>query len=182
LTNGVVLPNNPSTHAYMSDVQQYLQKELLAGRMSGPFSREETELILHGPFQASPLIISLQPQQCGMPDKVRICRHLSKASKLHASMNLHICKEDFPTCFDLALKVAEIVSFYPSVPSPPSFLLSFYLPLFAPCAWGRFLFFPLYAQRKFTFLMRHLEPFFMYLLHTLAYGTHLVFLLPLGIS
>jgi len=110
LTNGVVLPNNPSTHAYMSNIQEYLQKELLAGRMSGPFSRKETELILHGPFQSSPLIVSLQPQQRGMPDKVRICRHLSKASKLHASVNSHIRKEDFPTCFDLASKVAEIVS------------------------------------------------------------------------
>jgi len=158
------------------------RKNSLPGRMSGPFSHEETELILHGPFQASPLIVSLQPQQHSMPDKVRICRHLSKASKLHASMNSHIRKEDFPTCFDLASKVAEIVSFYPSVPSPPSFLLSFYLPLFAPCAWGCFLFFPLYAQRKFTFLMHHLEPFFMYLLRMLARGTHLMFLFPSGIS
>ena len=110
LTNGVVLPNNPSAHAYMSDIQEYLQKELLAGRMLGPFSWKETELILHMPFQSSPLIISLQPQQCDMPDKVRICRHLSKASKLHASINSHICKEDFPTHFNLASKVAEIVS------------------------------------------------------------------------
>ena len=93
---GIVLPNNPSTHTYMSDIQAYLQKELLAGRMSGPFSLEETELILHGPFQSSPLIVSLQPQQRGMPDKVRICRHLSKASKLHASVNLDI-HEDFLT-------------------------------------------------------------------------------------
>jgi len=152
LTNGVVLPNNPSTHAYMSDVQQYLQKELLAGRMSGPFSCEEAELILCGPFQASPLIVSLQPQQRGMPDKVRICRHLSKASKLHASVNSHICKEDSPTCFDLALKVAEIVSFYPSVPSPPSFLLSFYLPLFAPCAWGVFFSFHYTHRENLHFL------------------------------
>jgi len=92
LTNGVVLPNNPSTHSYMSNVQDYLQKELCAGRMSGPFSCEETELILHSPFQSSPLIVLLQTQQCGMPDKVRICRHLSKASKLHASVNSHIHK------------------------------------------------------------------------------------------
>ena len=111
LTHGVVLPNNPSTHTYMSDIQAYLQKELLAGRMSGPFSCEETELILQGPFQSSPLIVSLQPQQRSMPDKVRICRHLSKASKLHTSVNLHIHKEDFPTHFNLASKVAEIMSF-----------------------------------------------------------------------
>jgi len=127
LTNSVILPNNPSTHAYMSDVQHYLQKEVLASRMSGPFSRKETEIILHGPFQSSPLIISLQPQQRSMPDKIRICRHLSKASKLHASVNSHIHKEDFPTHFDLASKVAEIVSDFP-ISSFPHFLSFHYMP------------------------------------------------------
>ena len=124
LTNGIVLPNNPSTYTYMSNIQEYLQKELLAGRMSGPFSHKETELILCGPFQSSPLIVSLQPQQRSMPDKVRICRHLSKASKLHASVNSHICKEDFPTRFNLASKVAEIVSVISFTLSPHS--LGFY--------------------------------------------------------
>lgn len=137
LTKGVVLPNNPSTHAYMSDVQDYLKKELQSGRMSGPFSREETETILRGPFQSSPLIVSLQPQQRGMPDKVRICRHLSKASKFHASVNSHIQKDDFPTRFDLASKVAEIVSFLP-LPSSPFSLFSLCAP-FVFRAWGHLL-------------------------------------------
>ena len=80
LTEAMILPNNPLTHPYMHDIQDYLQKELLAGRMSGPFSCEHTELILRGPFQSSLLIVDVQPQQCGMPDKIRICRHLSKSS------------------------------------------------------------------------------------------------------
>ena len=79
LMNGVILPNNPSTHANMSDVEDYLQKELSAGRMSGPFSCKEMDLILHGPFKFSLLIVSLQPQQCGMPDKVRIYRHCKQS-------------------------------------------------------------------------------------------------------
>lgn len=80
LTETMILPNNPLTYPYMDEIHYYLHKELLAGRMSGPFSCEETELILHGAFQSSPLIICIQPQQHGMPNKLRICRHLSEAS------------------------------------------------------------------------------------------------------
>ena len=130
LTESVILPNNPSTYPYMHEIQDYLRKELLAGRMSGPFSREETELILRGPFFSSPLIVDVQPQQPGTPDKIRICRHLSKGSKLHPSVNSHIRKEDFPTRFDLASKVAEIVSYPFQFLFPSHFLHVFlYIPL-----------------------------------------------------
>jgi len=132
LTEMVILPNSPSTHPHMHDIQDYLQKELLAGRMSGPFSHEEVELILCGPFFSSPLVVDIQPQQPGAPDKIQICRHLSKGSKLHPSVNSHIQKEDFPTCFDLATKVAEIVSL-PFVNSFPTFSLSLVVHPFAFC-------------------------------------------------
>jgi hypothetical protein len=138
LTETVILPNNPSTYPYMHEIHDYLQKELLAGRMSGPFSRKEAELILRGPFFSSPLIVDVQPQQPGTPDKIRICRHLSKGSKLHPSVNSHIRKEDFPTRFDLASKVAEIVSSHLVNPFP-SFSLLLLMHPFAFCAWGVFL-------------------------------------------
>jgi hypothetical protein len=137
LTETVILPNNPSTYPYMREIHDYLQKELLAGRMSGPFSREEVELILRGPFFSSPLIVDVQPQQPGTPDKIRICRHLSKGSKLHPSVNSHIRKEDFPTRFDLASKVAEIVSLSFISPFPP-FSLFLVMHPFAFCVWGVF--------------------------------------------
>jgi hypothetical protein len=137
LTETVILPNNPLTYPYMREIHDYLQKELLAGRMSGPFSREEVELILRGPFFSSPLIVDVQPQQPGTPDKIRICRHLSKGSKLHPSVNSHIRKEDFPTRFDLASKVAEIVSLSFISPFPP-FSLFLVMHPFAFCAWGVF--------------------------------------------
>ena len=139
LTEAVILPNNPFTHPYMHNIQDYLQKELLAGRMSGPFSCEHTELILCGPFQSSLLIVDVQPQQRGMPGKIRICRHLSKSSKLHPSVNSHIWKEDFPTQFDLASKVAEIVSFPFSIPSP-SFSPLFVIHPFVFHVWDVFFF------------------------------------------
>ena len=111
LLHTVILPNNPSILPHMDFIEEYLRKELLAGRMSGPFSCRETELILRGPFQSSPLIVSVKPQHPGAPDKIRVCQHLSKFTKTHPSMNSHIRKDNFPTRFDLASKVADMVSY-----------------------------------------------------------------------
>ena len=134
LLQTVILPNNPSVTQHFDAIEDYLSKEVLSGRMSGPFSQEETELILRGPFQSSPLIVSVQTQQRGVPDKIRICQHLSKATKVHHSVNSHIHKEDFPTRFDMASKIADMVS-------PRSPILSPHLPAsvihpFAFCVWG----------------------------------------------
>ena len=124
LSQTIVMPNNPSTISYLDTISDYLTKEVTAGRLSGPFSREVTEQILRGPFQSSSLIVSVQPQEPGVPDKLRVCQHLSKTTKVHASVNSHIRKDDFPTCFDTASKVADIVSLLPFYLFPPfSFLL-----------------------------------------------------------
>jgi hypothetical protein len=110
LSRTIIIPNNPSTVPHMNLISEYLISEVEAGRMSGPFSRETAETILRGPFFCSPLVVAVQPQQPGTPDKIRICRHLSKATKSHPSINSHIRKEDFPTRFDTACIVADIVS------------------------------------------------------------------------
>jgi len=138
LSQTIILPNNPSTLAHLDAIKEYLQKELNAGRMSGPFSREETELILHGPFQSSPLIISVQPQQPGTPDKLRICQHLSNSTKVQPSVNSYIHKEDFPTRFDLASKIADMVSLLFNL-FPITFYSLFMHP-FVFRAWGCFSF------------------------------------------
>ena len=114
LTDTVVFKNHPSTLLYPDIVDKYLADELTAGRMSGPFSLQIVEIILRGPIFCSPLLISVQIQQPGMPDKLRVCRHLLKGDKHTPSMNSHIQKEDFPTRFDTALRVANIVGSSPS--------------------------------------------------------------------
>lgn len=97
-------------------IDTYLLDEVSSGRMDGPFSRSMVESILRGPFQASPLLVVVQPQAPGEPDKIRICRHLSKSKKASAhseaipSVNSFIHKETFPTRFDTIVKVAEAVS------------------------------------------------------------------------
>jgi hypothetical protein len=105
-----ILPNHPSINDYSSTVDTYIQEELMARQMSGPFGREVVENILRGPFQSSPLIIAVQPQGPGEPDKLRICRHLSKSTKLVPSVNLFIPKHDFPMRFDTVSQVADMVS------------------------------------------------------------------------
>lgn len=112
LENTVIFANHSSCTEYMDFIEDYLDDELAAGRMSGPFTQEEAKKIL-GHFQSSPLTVSIQPQGPGEPDKLRLCRNLSKSSKLHLSTNDYIDTDDFPTRFGSAAEVAEIISSAP---------------------------------------------------------------------
>ena len=110
LTSSNIIPNHPSILVHSEAIEGYLSEEVGAGRMSGPFSSKQIEGVLRGPFQSSPLVVAVQPQAPGEPDKIRICRHLSKATKHIPSVNSFISKGDFPTRFDTASRVADIVS------------------------------------------------------------------------
>lgn len=116
LKKTVIFPNHPSVDDHRAAIQEYLDEEVAAKRMSGPYSREELEDIVKGPFQCSPLVVSVQPQGIGEPDKIRICRHLSKSSAKNPSTNDHVDKDKFPTRFSSATEMADTVS---PPPSPP---------------------------------------------------------------
>lgn len=108
----IIIPNNRSFTEHADAILEYLRKEVASGRMSGPFTRDEVEKTLRGPFISSPIIAVVQPQPGDTPDKIRICRHLSKSTRAHPSVNSFISKDDFPTRFDTASKVADIVSLF----------------------------------------------------------------------
>ena len=110
LADTVIFKNHPSMLIYPDAINNYLTDELSAGRMSGPFSLQYAEKALRGAILCSPLLVSVQVQQPSKPDKLRVCHHLSKGDKNTPLMNYHIQKEDFPTHFDTASKVADIVS------------------------------------------------------------------------
>lgn len=110
LEETVIIPNHQSCAEHSAVIDEYILGEISAGRMSGPFTRDRVELILGGPFFASPLIVAVQTQEPGTPDKLRVCRNLSKGTKFASSVNSHIAKESFPTRFDTAMRVADIVS------------------------------------------------------------------------
>ena len=89
--------------------------------MTGPLSWADVESTLHGPFFSSPLLVSVQPQALGTPDKICMCKNLSKGTKSIPSVNSHILKGSFPTCFDTTSHVANIISllllyFYTLIP------------------------------------------------------------------
>ncbi|KAF7300881.1 Reverse transcriptase ribonuclease h [Mycena kentingensis (nom. inval.)] len=86
------------------------ESSVAAGRMSGPFSANDVREIVGGHFQCSPMIVAEQTQELGKPNKLRLCRHLSKGDASHPSTNDHIDKDDFPTRFGTAAEVAEIVA------------------------------------------------------------------------
>jgi hypothetical protein len=117
LLQTTIFENHPSCAEHEDFIRSYLLEEVNARRMSGPFSRDETETILMGPFLCSPIIIAAQPQNPGEPDKLRLCRHLSKGNKRQPSTNAYVDKEKYPTKYNTAAEVAEIVSILPSLPS-----------------------------------------------------------------
>lgn len=100
-----------TTHLFhASSVDDYLAEEVLSGCMDGPFPRDEIERIVRGPFQSSSLIVAVQTQAPGEPDKICICRNLSKSHHSILSVNSFIKTVHFPICFDMAVRVAEVVS------------------------------------------------------------------------
>ncbi|PPR05511.1 hypothetical protein CVT24_003191 [Panaeolus cyanescens] len=126
LPETVIIKNHLSVSLYPEEVDAYVEGEIKSGRMSGPFTKSEVEATLRGPFQSSPLIVAVQPQGPGVPDKLRVCRHLSKELKHAPSVNSFIEKEDFPTRFDTACRVAEMVSPFPSLFNPLAGSVSHY--------------------------------------------------------
>ncbi len=128
-----IFPIYPTCAQYTEFIDDYLSSEVSCGRMLGPFTREETERVLRGPFLSSPLIIDVQPQQPGTPDKLRLCRHLSKGNRVQESANSYILKEQFPTRFDTASRVAHLVSLVSCFLFPHHFLPSFSWTLCVSC-------------------------------------------------
>ena len=111
----VIHKSPPFDSDSVATITAYLDKELLAGRMSGPFTCVEVEHILRGPFVCSPFVVSSQFQGLGIPDKLCVCRNLSKASSNFPSADSFILKEHFPTHIDMAFRVADIVSAFSSL-------------------------------------------------------------------
>lgn len=98
-------------------IQEYIDEELAAGWRAGPFTKDQVEQILHGPFMSPPLIVAESSQGPDQPPKLRVCRNLSKegkdsSGKLTPSVNSYIEEELFPTTFNSANDMAEFVSLF----------------------------------------------------------------------
>lgn len=122
----VIIKNHPSVAENLDIVWEYIHTELEERRMSGPYTQRDVERILRGPFYCSPFIVATQDQGLGNPPKRRVCRNLSKGDPLSGlgSVNSFIDKDDFPTRFDMAANIADMVSSFLLflIPSLYSFL------------------------------------------------------------
>ncbi|KAL4261893.1 Hepadnavirus polymerase/reverse transcriptase [Pleurotus pulmonarius] len=114
LDKTVTWPNGKAVEKHRSFVDEYFVEEVKEGRLSGPYSQATTEQILGGPFQCSPITVKVQPQNPGEDPKLRVCIDLSRGTHSYPATNDYSDIRDFPTKFDSALQVAEIVASAPN--------------------------------------------------------------------
>lgn len=114
--------NHFSCIGYDEFLDSFLSDEIRLGRISGPFSLAEMEIIFGGTFVTTPFILAIDKRGLGQPDKVRVCRHSSKVYEDGFSVNDFINSDDFSTVWTTAADAAEIVC--------PSFDVRISLPLF----------------------------------------------------
>lgn len=101
-------PNHPSATLHRDQVLSFLEGEHEAGRMSGPFSRSDTESILGGPFRTSPIHVVVTQKADGSP-KYCITINLSFPDDSGVSVNDMIESDDFPTVFNGPKDVEQII-------------------------------------------------------------------------
>uniref|UniRef100_A0A0W0GEA6 Uncharacterized protein n=1 Tax=Moniliophthora roreri TaxID=221103 RepID=A0A0W0GEA6_MONRR len=95
LDESIIEPNHKSVDLHFHAVEKYLREELNAG------------------FVVLPLIVAVQDQGPDIPPKYWVCQNLSKSFPDHLPVNYFINKEVFPTCFDSASRMAELVATAP---------------------------------------------------------------------
>ena len=77
--------------------------------MSGPFTQQELEAICGGHFHSSPISVVVTLDEEGK-EKKHICINLSKGTEELPSVNSFYNPKKYPTSFDTAASMAEIVS------------------------------------------------------------------------
>lgn len=107
LTRTYTPKNHKSAEEHPEIIRDYCNEEVKLGRMSGPFSKEETHRIFGGHFASSPLGLV---EKSGEPGKFRIVRDLSFENEDGFAVNKFLDADDFPTEWGTAAQVAEIVS------------------------------------------------------------------------
>ncbi|KAJ3547242.1 hypothetical protein NMY22_g1729 [Coprinellus aureogranulatus] len=136
LTETRIFPNNPSVYEHIDFIDEYFAEEVEAGRMSGPYTAEEVEAILGGPFQCSPLSVDEKEIDGSFEYKLRMCTNLSKGDAKTPSVNSYSNKEDFPTNYDPASLVGDLVSLHSSLLPRTTSLQNLTLPHYFVCPLG----------------------------------------------
>ena len=105
----IIWPNNKSVIEHEAYLEEYFQEEADDGRMSGPFTQQELKAICGGHFHSSPISVVVTLDEEGKEKKC-ICINLSKGTEELPSVNSFYDPKKYPTSFDTAASMAEIVS------------------------------------------------------------------------
>lgn len=106
-------PNHPSCANHILFLENFLAEEVSLGRMSGPFSQAEVDLIYGDTFVTTPLLPVIKKGELGCPAKIRICRNSSESyESMGMSVNNFIDSDDFSTEWTTAAEVANIVRIF----------------------------------------------------------------------
>ena len=110
LVDNIIPPFRPSSDDWCID--EYLHKECISDRMSGPFSEQGMHALCNGPFTACPVHV-ITTEDDSSKVKHRVVHNISFQSSVGFSVNDLVDLDDFPMEWGTASKVAEIVSSLP---------------------------------------------------------------------
>lgn len=108
LTRTHTPPNHLHRPEQLKFVSEYVREQVQLRRMSGPYTQTQVESFLGGPFMSSPIFLI---HKAGSPGKFRLIQDCSFKNKDGFSVNDFIDSDKFPTRWNTALEVAQIVSF-----------------------------------------------------------------------
>jgi hypothetical protein len=109
--------NHKNALPHLDKIFSYIEEEVTAGRMSGPFTWDELIKEAHGNVIVSPLGAV---DKAGEPGKLRIIRDLSFKGSAPFSVNDMIDKDAFTTKWGTAASIIDLVCtiFFSSPPRP----------------------------------------------------------------
>jgi hypothetical protein len=116
LRNSYDHPNHSNALPHVNRIVSYIQDEVAAERMSGPFTWDELKKEAKGNVIVSPLGAV---DKAGEPGKLRITCNLSFKGIAPFSVNDKINKDAFSTKWGMAASIIDLVSPFLSVFSPP---------------------------------------------------------------
>ena len=126
LSDSIIPPYHPSEDD--CHIDDYLQEELAADRMSGPFSVLQMCSLCNGHYVACPVHVVTTTDECSKV-KHHVVRNTSFHGAASFSVNDLVDSNDFPTEWGTASQVADLVSSFLFL----FFFLSSLAPFLQPC-------------------------------------------------
>lgn len=99
--------NHKAGIEHIEFIREYVDEQVAAGHMTGPYDRQQVRNILGTHFRSSPLAVAEKPNS---KSGWRLVQNCSFKDRHGVSVNDMIDSDDFPTKWGTAAQVAELVS------------------------------------------------------------------------